>query len=99
MFGQLVESIRLEASRPRSERVSRKKVNRYTAMFRGHSDPMLRRVSRADARKMAQKAKDRDNKLAPQFVHTMRKDSGAGKQSSERQAKYRDRVRYDWQKK
>jgi len=56
-------------------------------------------VSHADAKSMAKKAKDRENKLAPQFVRGMRLDAGSPKQSPDREARYRDRVRYDWQKK
>ena len=97
MFASLVEEIRLEASQPKSQRVSRKKANRYAAQFRMHSDPVLQKVSRKDAKEMARKAKDRGNKLAPQFVHGMRRDAGAKAQSPERQSKYRARTKYDWQ--
>ena len=103
MFAELIEGIRLEA---RSERSAanrkRKRVNRMVGTFRSHSDPHLKKVSRSDAAKMVAKTDDPKNKLAPQFVHTMRKDVSPDRrpaQSPARKAKYQARVRYDWQKK
>ena len=103
MFAELIEEIRTEARSERSvANRARKRTNRMVGTFRSHPDPHLSKVSRADAAKMVTKTDAPKNKLAPQFVHTMRKDVSPDKrpvQSPARKAKYQDRVRYDWQKK
>jgi hypothetical protein len=100
MFGFLIEEIRLETKgRPKALRTSRKKVNRAHARTAQDSEPLIRdRNNRTDAKNMVRMSNDRENKLAPQVIHNTRKAQGAKDQSPERQAKYKARIKYDWQK-
>ena len=100
MFQSLVEEVRHYVEGRDKSKPKRSAVNRMLGRFKQHPDKGLSgKVTRADAARVAGYARDRKNKIAPQLVHNIRQDTGAEKQNASRQEKFKDRTRYDWQKK